>query len=453
MTEQTVPVAQLRDSVKGKVLLPGDEGYDEARVVYLGGMDQRPAAIVQPANSDDVSQVVLLAAQSGVPLAIKGGGHSVFCLTDGGIVLDMSSLRELEIDTESRTAWADAGLTAGEYTTAAHEHGLVTGFGDTGSVGLGGLTTGGGIGYLARKHGLTVDDLLAADIVTADGTVRRIDADNEPELFWAVRGGGGNFGVLTRMQFRLHELTTVTGGLLVLPGTPEVLASFVDLLRDAPDELTSIINVMPGAVLPFVPEEAQAGLVVMAMMVFAGEGEPADAALAPFRALATPYADMIAPMPYPAVYPPEDPDHHPVAAARNLFVDAFDQDTATLVLDRIKESTAMMTAVQIRVLGGALARSTTDTAFAHRTRPIMVNLAAIYGDPAEEPTHLAFVDRLTKELQKGAPGVYANFLADDSEERIREAYPDATWDRLRAVKRQYDPQNVFRVNNNIPPAE
>ncbi|MFF8867296.1 FAD-binding oxidoreductase [Streptomyces sp. NPDC015139] len=450
----TVPVEQLRGLVGGRVLAPGDADYEKARTVYLGGMDQQPAAIVQPADAEDVSRVVGLARDLGLPLAVKGGGHSMFCLSDGGLVLDTSSLRDLEIDPQARTAWAGTGLNAGEYTQAAAEHGLVTGFGDTGSVGLGGITVGGGIGYLVRKFGLTVDDLLAAEVVTADGELRHVDADHEPDLFWAIRGGGGNFGVVTRLKFRLHELPTVTGGLLVLPATPEIVAGFVEAADAAPEELSTIANVMPSPPMPFVPEELHGTPIVMAILVYAGEGEEADKALAPFRTLATPIADMMQAMPYPGVYPPEDEGFHPVAAARNLFTDGFGLDEARLVLERVAESTAAMPAVQIRVLGGAMARVSSDaTAFAHRDRRIMINVAAMYTEPAEAELHTRWADRLTADLQKGGPGVYVNFLADDSEDRIREAYPAGTWERLRAVKRAYDPTNVFRVNSNIPPAD
>ncbi|MFE2341175.1 FAD-binding oxidoreductase [Streptomyces sp. NPDC059431] len=449
----TVPVPQLREAVSGQVLVPGDAGYEKARTVYLGGMDQQPAAIVQPSDAADVARIVTFARENDLPLAVKGGGHSMFCLVDGGLVLDVSSLRGLEIDPEARTAWADAGLTAGEYTNAAAEHGLVTGFGDTGSVGLGGIAVGGGVGYLVRKYGLTIDDLLAAEVVTADGEIRRVDADNEPDLFWAIRGGGGNFGVVTKLKFRMHELTTVLGGLLVLPGTAEVIAGFVANAQEAPEELSTILNIMPAHILPFVPEEFHGTQVAMAMMVYAGEGEAAEQALAPFRALATPIADMIAPIPFTGVYPPED-DFHPVAAARNLFVDSFDAEDAAVVLDRIGASTAMVPAVQVRVLGGAMARVSADaTAFAHRDRAVMINVAAMYGDPSEAEVHTRWADELTTTLQKGVGGVYVNFLADDSTARIHEAYPEQTWNRLRAIKRTYDPANVFRVNNNIPPAD
>src|SRR5512135_2634515 len=218
-TQERLPIPQLRTTFKGQVITPDDAVYDEARTLFYGGFDRRPALIVRTADETDVSKVIALARATGMELAVRSGGHSVagHSVTDGGIVLDLSNMRGLEIDPERRTSWAQAGITAGEYTNAAGAHGLATGFGDTGSVGIGGLTLGGGVGYLVRKYGLTIDDLLAADIVTADGQLVRADAQSHPDLFWAIRGGGGNFGVVTRFQFRLHEVGSIFGGLLVLP--------------------------------------------------------------------------------------------------------------------------------------------------------------------------------------------------------------------------------------------
>ena len=211
-----VPISQLRAQVTGRVVAPDDPLYDQARAIFYGGFDRRPEVIVQAADRTDVARVIALARDTGLELAIRSGGHSTagHCVSDGGIVLDLSDMRDLQIDVEGRTAWAEPGLTAGEYTTAAGAHGLATGFGDTGSVGIGGLTLGGGVGYLVRKYGLTIDDLLAAEIVTADGQLLRVDAETHPDLFWAIRGGGGNFGVATRFKFRLHELDSVVGGML-----------------------------------------------------------------------------------------------------------------------------------------------------------------------------------------------------------------------------------------------
>jgi hypothetical protein len=244
-------------------------------------------------------------------------GHSA---SEGGIVLDLQDMKTLDIDAQRGTAWVEAGLTAGEYTTAAGAYGLATGFGDTGSVRIGGLTLGGGVGYLVRNYGLTIDDLLAAEIVTADGQVLHTDAQTHPDLFWAIRGGGGNFGVATRLRFRLHPVGQVVGGLL-LPATPEVIASFVAEAEAAPEELSTIANIMPAPPLPLVPAAQIGRLVIMATLVHAGPIEAGQRAVAPFRALATPIADLVRPMSYPEIYPPEADAFHPTAVARTMFVD------------------------------------------------------------------------------------------------------------------------------------
>jgi FAD/FMN-containing dehydrogenase len=450
-----VDIPKLRADLKGRVITPDDAEYDGARSVFVGTVDRRPAVIVRAADADDVSAVVLLARDTGLELAVRSGGHSTagHGVSEGGIVLDLAEMRTLEIDVEGRTAWAGTGLTSGEYSSAAAEHGLATGFGDTGSVGIGGLTLGGGVGYLVRKHGLTIDDLLTAEVVTADGRLVRVDTETNSDLFWAIRGGGGNFGVATRFRFRLHPVDTVVGGMLLLPATADVIHSFVAEAEAAPEELSTIANVMPAPPMPFVPAEHVGRLVVMALMVHAGAIEDGERAVAPFRALAEPIADMVRPMPYPEIYPPDDPEYRPVFATRTMFVDAVDRRTAETIVDRLGASTAPMRVAQLRVLGGAMARVPDDaTAFAHRGRRIMVNVAALYERPEEKGAHEEWVDGFAAALDQGDGGAYVNFLGDEGEERIREAFPGATWDRLRAIKRRYDPNNLFRLNQNIPPA-
>jgi FAD/FMN-containing dehydrogenase len=354
---------------------------------------------------------------------------------------------------DGRTAWAQTGLTAGEYTTAAHAHGLATGFGDTGSVGIGGITLSGGVGYLVRKYGLTVDDLLAAEVVTADGQELRADAESHPDLFWALRGGGGNFGVATRFRFRLHPVDQVLGGMLFLPATPEVIAGFIAAADAAPEELSGIVNVMPAPPMPMVPPELHGQLVVMAMLVWAGPVEDGQAAVAPFRALATPLADLVAPMPYPGIYPPEDEAFHPTAIGHTMFVDTVDLPTAETILEHLRNSDAPMRVAQLRVLGGAMSRVPADaTAFAHRGSKIMVNVASFYQGPDDQPVRQAWVDQFAAALQQGDQDAYVGFLGDEGEGRVHQAYPEPTWQRLAAVKARYDPGNLFRGNHNIPPA-
>ena len=451
----SIDIDQLRADVRGRVIGPNDDGYDQARTVVAGGIDRRPAVIVRVADAGDIAHVVRLAAETGTELAVRSGGHSGagYGVTEGGIVIDLRDMKGLEIDVEARTAWAETGLTAGEFTTAAAAHGLAVGFGDTGSVGLGGITLGGGVGYLVRKHGLTIDALLAADLVTADGQLVRAAADTDPDLFWAIRGGGGNFGVATRFQFRLSPLEAFTGGMLVLPATAETVAGFIAASEAAPEELSAIGNIMPAPPMPFLPEEIHGRLVILGMLAFAGSAEDGERAMAPFRALATPLADMVKPMPYPEMYPPEDDSYHPTAAALTMFIDRVDLGVAESIMQYLESSDASMRVAQLRVLGGAMARVPSDaTAFGHRQSRIMVNVAAFYEGAADRVVREAWVANFAEALNQGDAGVYVNFLADEGASRVRDAYPAATWDRLREIKRRYDPTNLFRLNQNVPPA-
>ena len=442
--------------VTGQVIRPGNADYDRARTVFLGGVDRHPAVIIRVASNSDVSRVITLARETGMPLAVRSGGHSgaAHSVVDDGIVLDLADMRALKIDAERRTASAETGLTAAEFSKTADEHGLAIGFGDTGSVGIGGITLGGGVGYLVRKYGLTIDDLVAADIVTADGELHHVDAKSEPDLFWAIRGGGGNFGVATRFEYRLHPVDEIVGGMMMLPATADAITSFIALAEAAPEELTTIANVMPAPPMPFVPAEHHGKLVIFAMLCHAGGGEAGERAVAPFRALGTPIVDMVKPGRYPEMYPPDDESYHPLATTRTMFIDKVDRDVAETILEHLNASTAMLRVAQLRVLGGAMARVPVEaTAFAHRRSRIMVNCAAICERPDEVAVYEPWVTGFASALRQGDAGAYVNFLADEGSARVRAAYPGATWDRLAAIKRRYDPTNLFRLNQNIPPSE
>jgi len=453
-TNTLTSIQGMAEGLDGRVIGPSDPDYDAARAVMAGGIDRRPAAIVRVASAADVARVIRVAREIGAELAVRCGGHSgaAHGTTDGGIVIDVRDLRQIDLDVAGRTVWAGSGLTAGELTAEVTSHGLVVGFGDTGSVGLGGITTGGGVGYLVRRDGLTIDNLIGAEIVTAEGEILEIDADRHPDLFWAIRGGGGNFGVATRFHYRLNELPAFYGGMLVLPATPETIAGFMAAAAAAPEELSTIANVMTAPPMPFLPEEWVGRIVVLGMIGYAGDAEAGERAVAPFRALAEPLADMVKDSPYSEMFPPEDPDYHPTAAAVNMHIDHVDRDVAATILDHLERSDASLAAAQLRQLGGAMARVPADaTAYAHRSSPIMVNLAAFYEGEADRQAKEAWVRDFATAIDQGDPAVYVNFLADEGPERVRAAYPGATWERLVEVKRRYDPTNMFRLNQNVTP--
>jgi FAD/FMN-containing dehydrogenase len=451
-------IPRLREAIGGRVIGPSDQDYDRARTVVPGDVDLHPAALAHPRDANEVAAVVGVARETGLELAVRCGGHSGVGhgLTEGGMVLDLRELRALDIDLEGRTAWAETGLTTGEYTGATSAHGLATGFGDTGSVGLGGITLGGGIGYLVRKHGLSIDSLLAAEVVTADGRILRTDEETHPDLFWAIRGGGGNFGVATRLRFRLHEVGTVVCGHLILPATADLVRSLVEACEAAPEELSAIINVMPAMPMPGVPEDRVGQLVAWVMLVYAGPVEDGEVAVAPLRSLARPIMDGVGPMPYPTMF--EEPEgaeeYHPTAVARTMFVDRIDRSAADTIMAALGSSDAAMRVCQLRVLGGAMARVPVEaTAFAHRHSRIMANLAAFYEGPDDRPVREAWVADFESALRQDDAGAYVNFLGQEGPEQVRAAYPEATHERLAEVKATYDPTNLFHRNHNILPRE
>ena len=456
MSTPTATIDTLQRSLEGRVIGPADDDYDAAREVFYGGIDKRPAAIARVANDDDIRRVIEIAGDPDVELAVRAGGHSITgkSSSNGGIVLDVRGLNALEIDAGARTAEAGAGLTAAEYTSAAAAEGLATGFGDTGSVGISGITLGGGVGFLVRKHGLTVDDLLGADVVTADGEIVTVDAESHPELFWAIRGGGGNFGVVSRFRYRLHPVNRIVGGMLFLPATSDVVEGFMELAANAPQQLSTIANVMTAPPMPFIPEEFHGSPIVMAFLCYAGDVEAGERVLAPFRSLATPLADMARPMTYGEMYPPEPEGPKVIAHAHTGFVDEIASSDYSAILERLEEPVGQLRAVQLRTLGGAMASVPNDaTAFAHRSRAIMVNVATMFGNEEDRPAARDWVAGLVARLHGDDTTGYVNFLGDEGPERVRQAYPGDTWDRLREIKRRYDPANLFRMNQNIPPAE
>jgi FAD/FMN-containing dehydrogenase len=451
----TTRIATLRAHLNGKVIDADDPRYDDVRRVFLTGLDRRPAAVVRAADARDVARVVDVAREAGAELAVRSGGHSLagYGTSEGGIVLDLSAMNAIEIDRDGRSAWAQTGITAGDYTRQAGLHGLATGLGDTPSVGLGGITLGGGIGFLVRKTGLTIDDLLAAEVVTADGHLLHADERNHPDLFWALRGGGGNFGVATRFRLRLHEIDEVVGGMMILPAGPDVIDGLVAAAQAAPAELSLIANVLKAPPLPFVPEQHHGKPVVMIQMVYAGGAEAGGKAIAPIRALAAPFMDMVRPIHYPEIYPEIEGPRPAFAGGTNVLVDALPAGAGETILAHLESATAAMAAVQLRVLGGAMAQVADDaTAFGHRGAKLMVNVAVMYQRPDERAEHEAWAANVVQAMSAGpAAPAYLGFVGDEGEGGVRRAYPAATLERLAEVKRRYDPENLFRRNLNVLP--
>jgi FAD/FMN-containing dehydrogenase len=449
--------SDLGPGFRGRLISPEADDYDRARRVHNAAVDRRPALIARPTDAADVALLIAHARDRGLPLVVRAGGHSMagHGTGDGAILLDLSAMRGVEIDADERTAWADAGVLAGEYTSATHALGLVTPFGDAGSVGVAGITLGGGVGWLVRKHGMTIDSLLAVEIVTADGRRRIASAVEEPDLFWGVRGAGANFGVVTRLQFRLHPLDNVLAGDILLPASRDVLRSLVPVLLAAPDELTAMPTIMLTPQDPAIPDQHRGRPVVYISVAWSGPEEAGERALAPLRALAAPIIDTVTWQAYPALFSPVDREEEPTSgvSSRALFLDALDDTTIDVIERRLTEADAPRAIVQLRVLGGAMARVPGDeTAFGWRDRPVLLWLITPYDELGRAADVEAWTAAFRADLRADGAATYVNFMGAEDTDAVRGAYPASAYARLRELKRRYDPDNVFRANHNIRPA-
>jgi FAD/FMN-containing dehydrogenase len=447
----------LRARLEGDVLTPGQAAYDLARRTVSLRSDQRPVAIVRALCPADVAAAVLFAHEHDLLLAVRSGGHSIALLSvvDDALVVDLSLMKRIDIDPTTRTARVEPGVTSGDLAGPAHEHGLALSTGDTQSVGMGGLTTGGGIGYLVRKHGLTSDNLLAARVVTATGDIVTASPTEHPDLFWAIRGGGGNMGVVVEFTYRLAPVSHILGGLLVLPATREVIRGYLDYSIAAPDELTTLADLTKAPPEPSMPQEWVGQPVLMILTAWSGSVEDGERALAPLRALAEPVADLVSWMPYPSIYEFTAHLAEPHGASiRMMFADDLSDEAIDAMLAATESGTSPANLVHLRGLGGAFGRVPNDaTAFAHRDRRYFVAVIAVWLDPTDDPDpHEQWTIALWDRLRPEGRGVYVNFLEKEGAERVREAYPAHTYERLSAIKRRYDPDNLFRLNQNVPPA-
>jgi FAD/FMN-containing dehydrogenase len=464
MTETSVPAAavdDLRANLRGQALTPHDAGYDEARKVWNGSIDRYPGLVVRCAGVSDVRAAVRLAVEHGLPVAIRGGAHNVAGsgTCDGGLVLDLSPMRSVRVDPWARTASADPGLLWRDLDRETQEFGLAVTGGIVSTTGIAGFTLGGGIGYLHRSFGFTVDNLLGADVVTAGGDFVRADADTNPELFWALRGGGGNFGVVTRFDYGLHQVgPMVQAGLIMFPAADlrAVVAGFRDVMLAGPDELGLFVVLRRAPAAPWVPEAVRGEPVVVVLGCYAGSPEAGERAMAPLRDFAEPVADLLTVRPYTQFQSMLDGSWAPgfgnywKAEYLTGIPDAA-LDVLAEYLDRI---TSPLSDFKFPMLGGSIARVPPDaTAYAHRGAPFALNINSRWADPAETQRHAEWTRGLWEDMRPFSfGGVYVNFMGDEGEDRVRHAYGPGTYERLVAVKDRYDPQNVLRLNHNIRPS-
>lgn len=451
----------LRAALTGDLVLPTDMAYDQLRTLWNGRYDRYPALLVRPAHAADVAAALRFARTHHLPVAVRGGGHSITgqSVGDAGLTIDLGLLKTVMVDPETRTVRAGGGVTAGELGFAVQEYGLAVPTGSHSTVGIGGLTTGGGFGYLMRKYGLTMDSLLEVEIVTADGQIRTASADEYPDLFWAVRGGGGNFGVITAFTYQAHAIgTMVLGGPLVytLDRAAAALRLYRDFMATAPDALTmyAVFTALPPTE-PF-PEHLHGKLVLLLDACYVGDLAEGERVMQPLRAALPADLDLLGPLPYTVrlTMLDETAYHGKHHDATNSFLHDLSDTAIDTLVTHIARATTPLIAVQVARLGGAVAQMAADaTALSHRDAPYMFWLP-IHWIPGDDGTrHQQWLHTLAAAMQPfSTGGAYVNVLGDEGEAGIRRAYPPATYARLQAIKRQYDPENIFRGNQNIPPA-
>jgi len=443
----------------GELVGPEDAGYDEARKVYNAMIDRRPALIARCATVDDVVAVVGFARERGALLAVRGGGHNGGGLgvCDDGVVIDLSLLREIQVDAGNRTVRVGGGCTWAEVDKATHEVGMATPCGVIGSTGVGGLTLGGGIGHIARKHGLTIDSLLSADMVLADGSIVRASADENPDLFWAIRGGGGNFGVVTSFLFRMHPVNMVQAGPTFWPleQSAEVLRAYRSFITAAPRELNGFFAFATVPPVPAFPEELHGRKVCGIVWCHTGSTDEAAAAMAPMLAVGTPLLHGVGELPYPALQGFFDP-LYPAGLQWYWRADFF-RELSDEAIARHAEFGESMPAghstMHLYPIDGAVHDvASSDTAFSYRDVSWAEVIVGVDPDPANADSITRWtVDYWDATHAHSAGGAYVNFMMDEGQDRVKATY-GANYDRLTSVKAKYDPNNLFRVNQNIRPA-
>jgi FAD/FMN-containing dehydrogenase len=454
-------VSALDGAFAGQLIGPGDAGYEAARRVWNGMVDRRPALIARCAEESDVVAALRCARERALPVAVRGGGHNVAgnAVCDGGIVIDLSGMKAIDVDHVGRTARVQPGVLLGELDRATQAAGLATPTGNVSKTGVAGLTLGGGLGWIARKHGPACDNLLSADVVTADGERVTASAAENPDLLWGLRGGGGNFGVVTSFEYRLHPVgpQVIAGGVVhAFSDAPEVFRFFADYVATAPDELSVIASTFRASAAMPIPAEMHGELVTVLAVCYAGDMAAGERALRPLRSFGRPLADLIAPMPYTALQSGSDASYPNGQQNywKSHYIDEITDAAIAKVVEHAPRMTSPLSSFYFQHLGGAIRRAGVDTAaFGHRDAAFDFAILTVWRDPAEDAEHVTWARDFFTAMQPYATGVYVNNLGTEGADRVRAAYAPATYERLVGLKDAYDPDNVFRLNQNVPPSQ
>ncbi len=444
---------------RGDVLDASDVSYDEVRAIWNGMIDRKPALIVRCAGAADVVRAVRFARDNRLLVAVRGGGHNIAgnAVCDGGLMIDLSPMTSVRVDAAAKRAWIEPGATLADVDSETQSFGLVLPTGINSTTGIAGLTLGGGFGWITRKFGLTIDSLVSADVVTADGNLLRASETENSDLFWALRGGGGNFGIVTAFEFKLHDLgPQVTAGLVVHPfaDAKAVLEQYRQALETAPDELTCWAVMRQAPPLPFLPQEWHGKEVLVLAMCYCGDAASAEKATAGLRAIGKPIADVVGPSPFAGWQQAFDPLLTP--GARNYWKShdfmALSDATITILLDAVRNLPSPECEIFIAHVGGAAGRIAAGaTAFPQRSSHFVMNVHARWREPAMDAACIGWARQLFEAAKPYAVGTaYINFMPEDEGDRVEAAYA-GNYQRLGEIKRRYDPDNLFRMNQNVKP--
>jgi FAD/FMN-containing dehydrogenase len=456
-TQSNETIEMLKSKVKGQIVLPDDPNYNEVREIWNAMIDRKPAVIVQCAEVDDVLHALSYARENGLEISIRGGGHNIAgsALCDNGVLIDFSNMTNVRVDAEKRRAYVEPGATLGDFDKAVQAHGLATPVGINSITGIAGLTLGGGLGWLNRKHGMTVDNLVSADMITANGRKIHVSEDENADLFWAIRGGGGNFGVVTQFEFKLHPVgPEILAGLLVFPidQAKQVLQKHREFVKTAPDELNIWVVIRKAPPLPFLPEDVHGKEVVVLAIFYAGDIAEGEKLIDPLRSFGDPYGEHIGAQPYIQWQQAFDPLL--TSGARNYWKSHNLTELSDGLLDSIIEFAGKLPSphceIFLPLMSGAANRVPSNAmAYGHRDVQFVLNVHGRWDDAAQDESCISWAREFFKASAPFAStGAYVNFMSGDEDGRVAAAY-GVNYDRLKQIKQKYDPENIFHNNQNI----